>query len=1128
MNYKLPFWMGVLLLCNLLSLNSFAQSVGINDDDSNPNTNAILDIKSTTKGFLIPRMTTSQRSTFSASLGTGDAAMLVYDTDESQFYYWSGAAWTAISASAIKVIQDADGDTKIQVEESADEDIIRFDLGGSEYFRMEAGRVKISNTGNSLIIGEDAGLSDDFSSRKNTFLGAYAGGYSTGSENLAAGYLAMRGSSGNTTGSYNVVLGSQAGSNMTSASANVFIGQSSGLNTSTGGNNIGIGRASLNGNTTGTDNIVLGTYALRSTNTGSNNIALGSFSLKDNASGDSNIGIGQYALEKNTAGYGNIGLGSNALRLTTGNNSIALGVGAGRNTGSGGVFIGNAAGENETGDNKLYIDNSNTTTPLIYGDFSSNILKIHGSLSVGDAFTFPITDGTNGQFLTTDGSGQLSWSTVSIPTNTSIQDTDGDTKIQVEESADDDAIRFDVRGWEVMTIDATRQIGINTTDISKTLTMDGDFRILQSNRTTGTDGNNLAVLGTEIRTMDFTYSGGNGIATIGKIASKNYNTGGSGWYSDPNRYDAGLSFFTAKDSILSESLTITHEGKVGIGNDAPSYTFDVTGDARFTNALTLGNYTFPTTDGTNGQVLSTDGAGNVNWASLTDSDNQKVDKFLLSGTSLFLSLENDGTGDHVVDFGLMLNNLTTLNDADNDTKIQIEESTDEDIIRFDLAGSEEFVFQEGRISILSNNLSLGNSAGNSLSTGIDNINLGNFAGTAISSGSSNIALGKYSLLSNTSGSKNIAIGQSAMNSSQTGNNNVIIGDNAGYAVTGGNNVFIGTNAGYHNTGSGSIYIGYNAGVGQTGSNQLFIDNSSTGSPLIQGDFSSDHVKINGTFESKSLYVHSNSNVGIGVTSPSKGKLEVSGTANSQTFSGFAYLTTASGAGTSPGNFTDNYSIYADDRIAGASFIAFSDKRIKNIQGITDGKSDLNTLMDIEITNYTLIDTISKGDKAYKKVIAQQVKEVYPLAVNDNTTEVVPDIYKTATAQKDGWIQLATNLKVGDQVQIIYPTEKKVLTVIETTAKAFKVASDFEGTVFVFGRQVNDFHAVDYEAISMLNVSATQELYKQFIRMQKENENLKTQLNELKHLKNRLAKIEALLAQPNANTPATLPATTDQK
>jgi len=51
-------------------------------------------------------------------------------------------------------------------------------------------------------------------------------------------------------------------------------------------------------------------------------------------------------------------------------------------TGSGNVFLGYTAGYNETGSNKLYIDNSNTATPLIYGEFDNNILTINGNLEV--------------------------------------------------------------------------------------------------------------------------------------------------------------------------------------------------------------------------------------------------------------------------------------------------------------------------------------------------------------------------------------------------------------------------------------------------------------------------------------------------------------------------------------------------------------------------------------------------------------------------------------------------------------------------------------------------------------------------------------------------------------------------
>ena len=47
---------------------------------------------------------------------------------------------------------------------------------------------------------------------------------------------------------------------------------------------------------------------------------------------------------------------------------------------------------------------------------------------------------------------------------------------------------------------------------------------------------------------------------------------------------------------------------------------------------------------------------------------------------------------------------------------------------------------------------------------------------------------------------------------------------------------------------------------------------------------------------------------------------------------------------------------------------------KNIQGLSDNKEDLRTLRGIDITNFTLVDTISKGSQVHKKVIAQQVKE----------------------------------------------------------------------------------------------------------------------------------------------------------
>jgi hypothetical protein len=76
---------------------------------------------------------------------------------------------------------------------------------------------------------------------------------------------------------------------------------------------------------------------------------------------------------------------------------------------SGNVFLGYLAGFYETGDNKLYVENSGSSTPLIWGDFTNDILRINGTLDVNNAYHFPLSDGTTGQVLQTDGSGVLSW-----------------------------------------------------------------------------------------------------------------------------------------------------------------------------------------------------------------------------------------------------------------------------------------------------------------------------------------------------------------------------------------------------------------------------------------------------------------------------------------------------------------------------------------------------------------------------------------------------------------------------------------------------------------------------------------------------------------------------------------------
>ncbi|MEL6275254.1 MAG: hypothetical protein AAFU03_09150, partial [Bacteroidota bacterium] len=145
-------------------------------------------------------------------------------------------------------------------------------------------------------------------------------------------------------------------------------------------------------------------------------------------------------------------------------------------------------------------------------------------------------------------------------------------------------------------------------------------------------------------------------------------------------------------------------------------------------------------------------------------------------------------------------------------------------------------------------------------------------------------------------------------------------------------------------------------------------------------------------------------------------------------------------------------------------------------GPSNSEADLATLIAIEITDYQYIDTIQRGTELEKKVIAQQLKKIYPQAVSKLNREVIPDIYQRATLNQ-GWIELTTDLRVGERVKIITENSNDLHPVTAVEAGRFQVAdlaAEGNGTVFVYGREVDDFHTVDYEAIAMLNVSATQE------------------------------------------------------
>jgi hypothetical protein len=195
----------------------------------------------------------------------------------------------------------------------------------------------------------------------------------------------------------------------------------------------------------------------------------------------------------------------------------------------------------------------------------------------------------------------------------------------------------------------------------------------------------------------------------------------------------------------------------------------------------------------------------------------------------------------------------------------------------------------------------------------------------------------------------------------------------------------------------------------------------------------------------------------------------------------------------------------------ASYTA-SDARIKNIIGLSNTEEDLSRLNKIQITNYRMKDKATWGDETFKKVIAQQVESVYPEAIK-KAKSVIPDIYTLAetvaynTVEKTLSVLLSRNydIKIGDRIQLVHPEKGEILSeVTAVSGNTFTVKNWEYNTdkVFVFGREVDDFRTVDYDALSILAISAIQQL-------DKENEEL---ITKLKSCVSKLDAIEASLKQ----------------
>ena len=320
----------------------------------------------------------------------------------------------------------------------------KIQLGNSNITLVEtAGTVSAS-----AFVGDGSGLTGIISSSSTpTFLygtenilldGTTAPNVGDMHRSVGLGYLTLNSV---TSGNKNVAIGSRSMKDNTTGYMNVGIGWNSLTKNTTGGKNIAIGGSeALQSNTTGSNNLAIGDRSMTYNVTGQSNVAIGSNSLLNNNSGNyntmvgveagsnirtdsgdtgnNNVGMGYRALQLNYNGDENVAIGWDALRATKGSGNLGIGYDAGdtNSTGSNNSLIGknaDVASNNLTNATALghnaIVDASNK---IRLGDTNVTNIETSGTITAG-TITYPNTDGTNGQVLKTNGSGSLSWTTVS-------------------------------------------------------------------------------------------------------------------------------------------------------------------------------------------------------------------------------------------------------------------------------------------------------------------------------------------------------------------------------------------------------------------------------------------------------------------------------------------------------------------------------------------------------------------------------------------------------------------------------------------------------------------------------------------------------------------------------------------
>jgi hypothetical protein len=459
--------------------------------------------------------------------------------------------------------------------------------------------------------------------------------------------------------------------------------------------------------------------------------------------------------------------------------------------------------------------------------------------------------------------------------------------------------------------------------------------------------------------------------------------------------DTGAAVFTGALDVLGNS---TAGSNIKLYEDTDNGTNFVSLKAPNTIAADV-TFTLPSADGTNAQVLQTNGSGVLSFATVSGGasaatptvEGTVYGKMTASGGTPFLTalgynagLATTGIGNTAVGVDSLKTNISGTESVAVGYRALLNATADYNTALGNVAGRSistgthntaigRFAIGDGtNVATGSNNTAVGGNAIQKLTSGASNTAVGVEALTFTNSGSNNTAVGYQALVFNTTANDNVGVGYQALYATTTSLNNTAVGYQALYSMTttgvGNNNVGVGKFAGYSNTAGSSVFIGYGAGYHCTAANNIFIGVNAGATNSVNVTTGTNNVVI-GNAVSLAAAGNTNSLV-LGDNVNGKGSS-----------TGFI---SSGGGGVYQGNNASTWSTTSDQRLK------------KNIADNNDGLDKINSIR-VRNFEYRLpeeVDAELKPTDAVNRagvqlgVIAQELQAVLPDCVKTESTGVM--------------------------------------------------------------------------------------------------------------------------------------------